>query len=115
MYLSTYLYIYLYLYLYIYLYTICIYRYLPIYISIYIQHVSIYLSIYLFIYLETLVSPEQFAQVLCDDLDLPSTSFVPAIAQSIKQQIDQFSPDMIPQDEEDRRVIIKVSSVSKFQ
>jgi SWI/SNF-related matrix-associated actin-dependent regulator of chromatin subfamily B protein 1 len=55
------------------------------------------------------MSPEQFAQVLCDDLELPASSFVPAIAQSIKQQLDQFSSEMIPQDEEDRRVIIKLN------
>ena len=57
---------------------------------------------------ETLITPEQFAQVLCDDLDLPTSNFVPAISQSIRQQVEQFSSDMIPQDEEDRRVIIKV-------
>ena len=57
---------------------------------------------------ETLLTPEQFAEMLCDDLELPSGSFVPAIASSIRQQCDQFSTDMIPEDEEDRRVIIKV-------
>ena len=46
--------------------------------------------------------------MLCDDLDLPNAQFVPAIASSIKQQSDQFTVDMIPEDEEDRRVIIKV-------
>jgi len=46
--------------------------------------------------------------VLCDDLELPSAQFVQAIASSIRQQCDQFSVDMIPEDEEDRRVIIKV-------
>ena len=54
------------------------------------------------------MTPEQFAELLCDDLDLPTGTFGPAIAASIKQQVEQFSSDMIPDDEEDRRVIIKV-------
>ncbi len=58
--------------------------------------------------LETMITPEQFAEVLCDDLELPSSQFVSAIAASIRQQCDQFTADMIPEDEEDRRVIIKV-------
>jgi hypothetical protein len=57
---------------------------------------------------ETMITPEQFAEVLCDDLDLPSSSFSAAIASSIRQQCEQFPGDMIPDDEEDRRVIIKV-------
>ena len=57
---------------------------------------------------ETLITPEQFAELLCDDLELPSGPFVPAISSSIRQQCEQFSTDMIPEDEEDRRVIIKV-------
>lgn len=57
---------------------------------------------------ETMITPEQFAEVLCDDLELPSSSFSAAIASSIRQQCEQFSGDMIPDDEEDRRVIIKV-------
>ena len=56
-----------------------------------------------------MVTAEQFAEVLCDDLELPPGSFAGPIAQSIRQQCDQFSHDMIPDDEEDRRVIIKVS------
>ena len=55
-----------------------------------------------------MITPEQFAEVLCDDLELPSSSFSAAIASSIRQQCEQFSGDMIPDDEEDRRVIIKV-------
>ena len=57
---------------------------------------------------EVLITPEQFAQVLCEDLDLHAGTFASAISQSIRQQVEQFSPDVIPQDEEDRRVIIKV-------
>lgn len=30
---------------------------------------------------ETLITPEQFGEVLCDDLDLNPITFVPAIAQ----------------------------------
>ncbi len=59
--------------------------------------------------IETLITPEQFAEVLCDDLELPTSQFVQPIASSIRQQCDQFTVDMIPEDEEDRRVIIKVS------
>ena len=57
---------------------------------------------------EILITPEQFAQILCDDLELYSNTFVPAIASSIRQQLEQFASDVIPEDEEDRRVIIKV-------
>ena len=60
---------------------------------------------------ETLITPEQFAELLCDDLELPSGPFVPAISSSIRQQCEQFSTDMIPEDEEDRRVIIKVGEI----
>ena len=55
-----------------------------------------------------MLTPEQFAEVLCDDLDLPPSAFAGPIAQSIRQQCDQFSTDMIPEDEEDRRVVVKV-------
>uniref|UniRef100_A0A1X7UXX8 Uncharacterized protein n=1 Tax=Amphimedon queenslandica TaxID=400682 RepID=A0A1X7UXX8_AMPQE len=60
-------------------------------------------------YNDPLLSVENFAQVLCEDLELPTSSFAPAIIQSIKQQIDNFTTDVIPQDEEDRRVIIKLN------
>ena len=66
------------------------------------------LKIPLYCTTETMITPEQFAEILCDDLDLPSSSFSVAIASSIRQQCEQFSSDMIPDDEEDRRVIIKV-------
>ena len=55
-----------------------------------------------------MLTPEQFAEVLCDDLELPPSSFAGPSAQSIRQQCEQFSTDMIPEDEEDRRVIVKV-------
>lgn len=60
--------------------------------------------------IETLVTPEQFAETLCMDLDLhPITSFVPAIAQSIRQQIEAFPTDNMLEEQTDQRVVIKVS------
>lgn len=58
--------------------------------------------------LESLITPEQFAEVLCDDLDLNPLPFVPAIAQSIRQQIEAFNNDNILDEQHDQRVIIKV-------
>jgi SWI/SNF-related matrix-associated actin-dependent regulator of chromatin subfamily B protein 1 len=34
-----------------------------------------------------MLAPEQFAEVLCDDLDLNPVNFVPAIAAAISQQV----------------------------
>ncbi|XP_037513214.1 SWI/SNF-related matrix-associated actin-dependent regulator of chromatin subfamily B member 1-A isoform X1 [Rhipicephalus sanguineus] len=58
---------------------------------------------------ETQITPEQFAEILCDDLDLPPLSFVPAISQSIRQQIDAFPTDNLLDDQTDQRVIIKLN------
>ncbi|XKL64864.1 hypothetical protein PGB90_004950 [Kerria lacca] len=58
---------------------------------------------------ETLITPEQFAEVLCDDLDLNPTTFVPAIAQAIRQQVDAFPTDNILEEQYDQRVIIKLN------
>ncbi|KAG0366670.1 Chromatin structure remodeling complex protein sfh1 [Gamsiella multidivaricata] len=41
---------------------------------------------------EQLLTPEKFAEILCDDLDLSTTKFVPEIAQSIRNQIAEFEP-----------------------
>ena len=41
---------------------------------------------------EGMLSPEQFAEVLCDDLDLNPLNFVPAIAAAIQQQLEAY-PD----------------------
>ncbi|KAF9351452.1 SWI SNF, matrix associated, actin dependent regulator of chromatin, sub b, member 1, partial [Mortierella sp. AD094] len=41
---------------------------------------------------EQLMTPEQFAEILCDDLDLNFNKFVPEIAQSIRNQIAEFEP-----------------------
>jgi hypothetical protein len=59
---------------------------------------------------ESLITPEQFAEVLCDDLDLNPLTFVPAIAQAIRQQIDGFPTDSIIEENCDQRVIIKVTN-----
>ncbi|VVC38190.1 Chromatin-remodeling complex component Sfh1/SNF5,SNF5/SMARCB1/INI1 [Cinara cedri] len=58
---------------------------------------------------ESLITPEQFAEVLCDDLDLNPLPFVPAIAQSIRQQIEAFHNDNILDEQHDQRVIIKLN------
>lgn len=57
---------------------------------------------------ESQITPEQFAEILCDDLDLPPLSFVPAISQSIRTQIEAFPTDNLLDDQTDQRVIIKV-------
>lgn len=49
--------------------------------------------------------------MLCDDLDLNPLPFVPAIAQSIRQQIEAFQNDNILDETHDQRVIIKVEII----
>ncbi|KAL0272848.1 UNVERIFIED_CONTAM: hypothetical protein PYX00_005672 [Menopon gallinae] len=58
---------------------------------------------------ESLITPEQFAEVLCDDLDLNPITFVPAIAQAIRQQLDAFPTDNILSEQYDQRVIVKLN------
>ncbi|KAG0235223.1 Chromatin structure remodeling complex protein sfh1 [Actinomortierella wolfii] len=41
---------------------------------------------------EQLMTPENFAEILCDDLDLNLAKFVPEIAASIRNQIAEFEP-----------------------
>ncbi|KAG0078790.1 hypothetical protein BGZ90_004366 [Linnemannia elongata] len=41
---------------------------------------------------EQLMTPESFAEILCDDLDLSTAKFVPEIAQAIRNQIAEFEP-----------------------
>ncbi|KAI8371226.1 hypothetical protein EDC96DRAFT_501887 [Choanephora cucurbitarum] len=51
---------------------------------------------------ESLISPEQFAEITCDDLRLPVPVFGPLIAASIKEQIQDFDlnmSSMVVQDE----------------
>lgn len=58
---------------------------------------------------EISITPEQFAEILCDDLDLPGQAFVPAIAQSIRQQIEAFPTESILDQQTDQRVLIKLN------
>lgn len=58
---------------------------------------------------ETLITPEQFAEILCDDLDLNPLLFVPAIAQSIRQQTNDFPSDALLEEVNDQRVVIKLN------
>lgn len=55
------------------------------------------------------MTPEMFAEILCDDLDLSPLAFVPAIASAIRQQIESYPTDSILEDQADQRVIIKVT------
>lgn len=58
---------------------------------------------------EQLITPEQFAEILCDDLDLNPAHFLPAISQAIRQQIDAFPVDNILEEQADQRVVVKVT------
>ena len=57
-----------------------------------------------------MITPESFAEVLCDDLDLPTLTFVPAIVQSMQQQIKQhdIESEISLSEMTDQRVVIKV-------
>lgn len=71
---------------------------------------KLFLSSFLF-FSESVITPEQFAEVLCDDLDLNPLTFVPAIAQAIRQQLEAFpneSPTIL-EESCDQRVIIKLN------
>ncbi|KAG0222309.1 Chromatin structure remodeling complex protein sfh1 [Mortierella sp. GBA43] len=58
---------------------------------------------------EQLLTPEQFAEILCEDLDLNLTKFVPEIAQSLRNQIAEFEPVAeVPVPVEGSRVIIQL-------
>lgn len=58
---------------------------------------------------ESIISPEQFAEVLCDDLDLNPVPFVPAISLAIRQQIEAYPTETLIEDNGDTRVIIKLN------
>lgn len=58
---------------------------------------------------ELLITPEIFAEILCDDLDLNPSCFIPAISQSIRQQLDSHPNDTIIEDNTDQRVIVKLN------
>lgn len=55
------------------------------------------------------ITPEQFAEILCDDLDLPSINFVQPIAASIRQQIEAYPTDNLLDDQSDQRIILKLN------
>ncbi|OWF43671.1 SWI/SNF-related matrix-associated actin-dependent regulator of chromatin subfamily B member 1 [Mizuhopecten yessoensis] len=56
---------------------------------------------------ESLITPEQFAEIMCDDLDLNPINFVPAVSQAIRQQIEAFPTDNLLDQQADQRVILK--------
>lgn len=58
---------------------------------------------------ETLITPEIFAEIICDDLDLNPVTFIPAISQSIRQQLESHPSDNIIEDNTDQRVIVKLN------
>ncbi|VDD80638.1 unnamed protein product [Mesocestoides corti] len=58
---------------------------------------------------EQLITPEQFAEILCDDLDLNPISFVPAISQAIRQQVAAHPVENILSGQTDTRVIIRLN------
>jgi len=60
---------------------------------------------------EKLITLESFSEVLCDDLDLPTLTFVPAIVQSMQQQIKQHGvqSEIVLSEMADQRVIIKLN------
>lgn len=59
------------------------------------------------------MTPEMFAEILCDDLDLNPLAFVPAVASAIRQQIDSYPSDGLLEEQTDQRVIIKVGGRSR--
>lgn len=58
---------------------------------------------------EQLITPEQFAEALCEDLEIPVASFVPTIAQSIRQQLEAHPATDLLADHTDQRAIIKLN------
>ena len=60
---------------------------------------------------ESLMTPEMYAEVLCDDLDLNPINFVPAIAAAINQQLEAFPSDSdnLLREQADQRVIVKLN------
>ena len=62
---------------------------------------------------EQMMTPDQYAEVICDDLDLNPLNFVPAIAAAIQQQLDSatnndFTENLL-KEQTDQRVIIKLN------
>ena len=66
-------------------------------------------------FLEQILTPEQFAEILCEDLDLNPVHFVSAIAQSMRQQIEAHPTDTILEEQIDTRVLIKVKTANSYR
>jgi len=58
---------------------------------------------------EQVITPEMFAEVVCDDLDLNPLMFVPAIATAVRQQLEQSVPQGVLVPYSDTRVVIKLN------
>lgn len=60
---------------------------------------------------ERLMTPEMFAELLCDDLDINPVTFVPLIAQAIRTQVDAFpsAGGNLLSEQTDQRVILKLN------
>ncbi|KAI0209079.1 SWI/SNF-related matrix-associated actin-dependent regulator of chromatin subfamily B member 1 [Lamellibrachia satsuma] len=58
---------------------------------------------------EQQISPEQFAEILCADMDLNPIHFVQAIAAAIRQQIEAFPGEMTEPEQFDQRIILKLN------
>jgi len=60
---------------------------------------------------EQLITPEMFSEVLCDDLDVNPSLFVPLISQAIRAQIESVpnNQPVILSEQGDQRVIIKLN------
>ncbi|KAK2174569.1 hypothetical protein NP493_794g01050 [Ridgeia piscesae] len=58
---------------------------------------------------EQQISPEQFAEILCADMDLNPIHFVQAIAAAIRQQIEAFPAEMTEPEQFDQRIILKLN------
>jgi SWI/SNF-related matrix-associated actin-dependent regulator of chromatin subfamily B protein 1 len=65
--------------------------------------------VYWNVFVEQMLTPEQFAEILCEDLDLNPMHFVAAIAQSMRQQIEAHPTDTIVDEHSDTRVLIKLN------
>ena len=41
-------------------------------------------------FIETLITPDQFAEVMCEDLRLPPSTFAPLISRAIQDQLQDY-------------------------
>lgn len=63
----------------------------------------------LYLNLESLITFEQFAEVICLDLRLPLSLFVEPIAKSIKEQLEDYNLSASnPQETEELKTIVKL-------